>query len=186
MTNFKIITTYIFLFFFTSNVLSEEMIFEDFSRNNSSDNWQFISDQVMGGVSLGKFEILKEKSITFLRMTGKVSLENNGGFIQVRKKLEPAIKKKIKGIKLISRGNETEYYLHLRTKYTMLPWQYYQLKFKVSNKWESTNLNINEFNRSGSLLPKVINSKHIKSIALVAFGRDHDVELDIAEIRFFK
>ena len=68
----------------------------------------------------------------------------------------------------------------------MLPWQYYQLKFKVSNKWEITYLNINEFNRSGTLLPKVINPKHIKSIALVAFGRDHDVELDIAEIKLFK
>ena len=67
----------------------------------------------------------------------------------------------------------------------MLPWQYYQLKFKVSNKWETTNLNINEFNRSGSLLPKDINSKHIKSIALVAFGRVHNVELDISEISFF-
>ncbi|RPH06734.1 MAG: hypothetical protein CBC53_003030 [Alphaproteobacteria bacterium TMED93] len=186
MTILKIKTTYIFLFFFSSYLFGEEMIFEDFSKNNSIDSWEFISDQVMGGVSLGKFEILKEKSINFLRMTGKVSLENNGGVIQVRKKFNPTIKKKIKGIKLISRGNETEYYLHLRTKYTMLPWQYYQLKFKVSNTWETTYLNINEFNRSGSLLPKVINSKHIKSIALVAFGRDHDVELDIAEIKLFK
>ena len=185
MTILKIITTYIFLFFFTSYLLCEEMIFEDFSRNNSINNWEFISDQVMGGVSLGKFEILKEKSKNFLRMTGKVSLENNGGFIQVRKKYNPTIKKKFKGIKLISRGNETEYYIHIRTKYTMLPWQYYQLKFKVSNKWETTNLNINEFNRSGYLLPKDINSKHIKSIALVAFGRVHNVELDISEISFF-
>ena len=66
---FKIITTYIF-YIFLSNVLSEEMIFEDFSEVKSSENWEFISDQVMGGVSLGRFEVLKEKRIKFLRMTG--------------------------------------------------------------------------------------------------------------------
>ena len=181
---FKIITTYIF-YIFLSNVLSEEMIFEDFSEVKSIENWEFISDQVMGGVSLGRFEVLKEKRIKFLRMTGNVSLENNGGFIQVRKKVYPAIEENIKGIKLITRGNQSDYFIHIRTKYTILPWQYYQLKFRVSNQWESKILNIDEFARSGSLLPKVINPKYIKSIALVAFGREHDVELDVAEIIIF-
>ena len=182
---FKIITTYIFYIFFFSNVLSEEMIFEDFSELKSIENWEFISDQVMGGVSLGRFEVLKEKSVNFLRMTGNVSLENNGGFIQVRKKVYQSIEGNIKRIKLTTRGNRSDYFIHLRTKYTILPWQYYQLKFKVSYQWQTKILNINEFTRSGSLLPKVINPRYIKSIALVAFGREHDVELDIAEIIFF-
>ena len=161
------------------------MIFEDFNQINSNNDWEFISDQVMGGVSSGKFEILNEKDISFMRITGKVSLENNGGFIQVRKKINIRLKQSIKKIKLTSRGNLSDYFIHIRTKYTLLPWQYYQLKFKVSNKWETNNLNISSFKRSGSLLPKVINPKNIKSIALVAFGREHDVELDIAEIRLF-
>ena len=181
---FKIITTYIF-YIFLSNVLSEEMIFEDFSEVKSSENWEFISDQVMGGVSLGRFEVLKEKRIKFLRMTGNVSLENNGGFIQVRKRVYPSIEGNIKGIKLITRGNRSDYYIHIRTKYTILPWQYYQLKFRASNQWETKILNIREFTRSGSLLPKVINSSSIKAIALVAIGREHDVELDVAEIIIF-
>ena len=69
------------------------MIFEDFSENIGESNWEFISDQVMGGISSGSFNILKEKNISFLRMTGKVSLENNGGFIQVRKLVDVPIKK---------------------------------------------------------------------------------------------
>ncbi len=185
MMFFQIITTYIFYVFFFSNGLSEEMIFEDFSEVKSIENWEFISDQVMGGVSLGRFEILKEKDIKFLRMTGNVSLENNGGFIQVRKKVYPSIEGNIKAIKLITRGNQSDYFIHIRTKFTILPWQYYQLKFKVSNQWETKILNINDFARSGSFLPKVINPSYIKSIALVAFGRDHDVELDVAEIIIF-
>ena len=49
------------------------MIFEDFNKNSRESKWEFISDQVMGGVSSGSFNILKEKNISFLRMKGKVS-----------------------------------------------------------------------------------------------------------------
>ena len=137
MMFFKVITTYIFYFFFATYVFSKEMIFEDFSKNGEESKWEFISDQVMGGISSGSFNILKEKNISFLRMKGNVSLENNGGFIQVRKKVFQSIEGNIKAIKLITRGNQSDYFIHIRTKFTILPWQYYQLKFKVSNKWET-------------------------------------------------
>ena len=182
---FKVITIYIFYFFFSTYVFSKEMIFEDFSENRGESKWEFISDQVMGGISSGSFNILKEKNISFLRMKGKVSLENDGGFIQVRKLVEVPIKKNITGIKVKAKGNKEDYFIHLRTKFTMLPWQYYQLKFTVDENWKSYNLNIDEFTRSGSLLPKTINPKHIKSVAIVAFGKKYDVTVDVAEIRFF-
>ena len=46
-------------------------------------NWEFVSDTVMGGVSSGGVaeEIVGGRNATVLR--GKVSLENNGGFIQM-------------------------------------------------------------------------------------------------------
>ena len=185
MIFFKLITTYIFYFFFSTYVFCKEMIFEDFSKNSEENNWEFISDQVMGGISSGSFNILKETDIRFLRMTGKVSLENNGGFIQVRKLVDVPIKKNITGIRLKAKGNKEDYFIHLRTKFTMLPWQYYQLKFTVDENWKSYNLNFDEFTRSGALLPKAINPKHIKSVAVVAFGKKYDVVIDIAEIRFF-
>ena len=161
------------------------MIIENFSEINDNNNWEFVSDQVMGGVSSGSFYILKEKNINFLRLKGNVSLENNGGFIQVRKLVDVPISKNIKGIQLKSRGNNENYFIHLWTKFTLLPWQYYQLSFKVTDKWKTYNLNISEFSRSGSLLPKVINPGHIKSIALVAFGKKYDVIVDLSEIKFF-
>ena len=99
MTIFKVITTYIFYFFFSTYVFSKEMIFEDFSENSGESKWEFISDQVMGGISSGSFNILKEKNISFLRMKGNVSLENNGGFIQVRKLVDVPIKKNIQELR---------------------------------------------------------------------------------------
>ena len=54
---------------------------------NQSQKWNFITDQVMGGVSTGKFRIEEVDGIKCYRMIGDVSTKNNGGFIQVRRNL---------------------------------------------------------------------------------------------------
>ena len=61
-------------------------MFESFNED-SQKRWEFITDQVMGGVSFGKKQLLEEKNFSFIRITGFVSLENNGGFIQARRNL---------------------------------------------------------------------------------------------------
>ena len=70
--------------------------------------WEYISDNVMGGVSTGKAEIL-ENNNSFLRLEGNVSTENNGGFIQVRTFKEIA-SDNFEGIKL--RLGKPKYLLH--------------------------------------------------------------------------
>ena len=50
-----------------------------------SQQWNFITDQVMGGVSTGKFRVEKVDGTMCYRMTGDVSTKNNGGFIQTNK-----------------------------------------------------------------------------------------------------
>ena len=64
----------------------QTMVFEDFT-NNPGVRWKFITDQVMGGVSTGNLEFRNEANKNFARMTGMVSLENKGGFIQFRRKV---------------------------------------------------------------------------------------------------
>ena len=70
------------------------------------------ADQVMGGVSFGKHDFLNENNKKFIRMTGYVSLENNGGFIQVRRILSKEDKKIENGIQLELRGNNQIYFIH--------------------------------------------------------------------------
>lgn len=174
----------IILILFTKKFYAEEMLIDNFN-NGDKNNWEFISDQVMGGVSFGSYQVINEENTYFLRLTGFVSLENNGGFIQVRKKLKSNKSMKFKGIKIKSRGNDMEYFIHIRTKFTLLPWQYYQGKFFVNSDWQEIKLNLSEFKRSGSLLPKDIKPQHILSVALVAFGKKHRVNLDVNEIAFY-
>ena len=179
MIAFKIITI-IFIYIFSNILFSQVMIFENFNDKKYK-NWEFITDQVMGGISSGNYIFLDENEINFLRMTGEVSLANNGGFIQVRKKIG---KNKVifKGINLNARGNNSDYYVHIRTNFTLLPWQYYQAKFSVTREWEVHHLDLKDFKRSGILLPRKINPKNIKSLALVAFGREYKVKLDVSDI----
>jgi hypothetical protein len=51
--------------------------------------------------------------------------------------------------------------------------------------WSETTLLLNEFRPSGVLLRKTIDPKSIKSIGIVAFGREHEAEIDVRKISFF-
>lgn len=50
--------------------------------------WAFFSDQVVGGVSEGRVTFEQADGQPILRLTGMVSTENRGGFIQVRTRLD--------------------------------------------------------------------------------------------------
>ena len=155
--------------------------------NNSSEffkNWQYISDQVMGGESVGKAEIFNDKNNPFLRLSGNVSTKNNGGFIQIRSNKEITFNE-FKGIKLKVRGNPSVYYIHIRTKFLLLPWQYYSGEFLVDNDWKYVKVYFKDFEKSNFYQPSNFTSEEIKSIGFVAFGKDFEAELDIMEAELF-
>ena len=102
---------------------------------NQSQQWKFITDQVMGGISTGKVKVENINGIKCYRMTGNVSTKNNGGFIQIRAKLYPEIDTKdYEGIYIKVYGNDKNYNLHLRTGLTLAPWQYYSYTFFSKKK----------------------------------------------------
>ena len=110
------------------NTANSEMIIDNL-ENSENRNWVYFTDNVMGGVSTGDFVYINEDGENFYRMTGNVSTENNGGFIQFATRVDN-IDKGLQGIKIKVRGNNEDYELHLRTKFTPAPWQYYSSKFK--------------------------------------------------------
>ena len=147
--------------------------------------WSFFSDGVMGGVSSGKALLKKSGKDNFVRIEGKVSTKNNGGFIQIRHNLRTPIEDQIKGMRLKVRGNGENYYIFIRTSSTLLPWQFYNLEFPTSKKWSTVDLEFKKFKRSSSFLRKIFKSSSIKSIGIVAYGRDHSAKVDVSEIDFF-
>ena len=168
-----------------SLAMASEKSFESFNPKKSR-NWSFFTDGVMGGVSTGKAFIGKSGSDNFVRLEGKVSTANNGGFIQIRHSLTKSLDENIKGISLKVRGNGEKYYVFIRTRSTLLPWQFYNASFNTSKNWKVIKLNLSEFQPSSSFLRKTIKSSSIKSIGIVAYGRDHEAKIDVSEIYFFK
>ncbi len=144
--------------------------------------WEYFSDQVMGGVSEGRvaFETIDEQSV--LRLTGRVSTANRGGFIQARTMLDLPLPDTAQGIILNVRGNAQTYYLHVRTKWTVLPWQLYQAKFETTDTWQEVRIPFEAFAPYGRLLRKSFKISDVQSVAVVAFGRDHDADLSVRAI----
>ena len=55
---------FIILILFTKKLYAEKMLIDNFNNDNQ-ENWEFISDQVMGGISFGRYEILNEGNLSF-------------------------------------------------------------------------------------------------------------------------
>ena len=147
--------------------------------------WRFVTDGVMGGVSRGSLSFETSDDVDFARLTGDVSTANNGGFIQLRTRLPSGAGKDVSGVYLRARGNSQKYFIHLRTRGTMLPWQYYQAEFDVSEDWQIFRLPLTGFKPSGSWLGKSPSPRSIRSLGIVAYGRDHKAIIDVDEIGFY-
>ena len=183
-------------FFINSNSMAEKMIIDDMKNQSGvpdeefcesgNAKWCFVTDKVMGGISNGSLEFKQEDETYFYRMTGELSLENNGGFIQFRTKIENHPKgKSFKGVRLRVRGNNNEYTVHIRTKYLFLPWQYYEAAFQATGTWTTIELPFATFRKSNFYQPSYVSSQDIKTIGIVAIGREFVAEIDLASIELY-
>lgn len=149
-------------------------------------NWQFFTDGVMGGLSSGQAQIEKIDGKICYRMTGNVTTENNGGFIQMRVMVKPTIPSySYRGIYIETYGNNSKYALHIRTSYTKLPWQYYSSKFIAKNNWEKIKLPFNNFGQSNFYQPEKFHYSKIRTIGIVAGFDNFQADIAVSEIGFY-
>jgi peptide methionine sulfoxide reductase msrA/msrB len=174
-----------------SKTTPKTMLIDDFSRRDSNKssgtNWEFVSDRVMGGVSSGKMTYVTEDERSSMHMTGSVSLDNNGGFIQARTNLNPKGRsfdaRRFVGIKLRVKGNNQQYAVHMRTSQTRLPWQYYQAVFSTNEQWQEIKIPFTLFKPYSLQSP--LNTRTLKTIAIVATGREFQANIFVDEISFY-
>ena len=159
-------------------------IIDDLSNPNER-NWVYFTDTVMGGVSKGNLEFREGKDESYYRLTGFVSEENNGGFIQFATGISGIPKKAYEGIRIKVRGNNENYQLHIRTRLTPAPWQYYSYQFFASDEWQTIDLPLDSFDKSNFYQPKSFNAANIRSIGVVAIGKEYDAQIDLARIELY-
>jgi len=147
--------------------------------------WSYFADTVMGGISNGSAEFKSNESDKIIRLAGEVSTANNGGFIQVRSSIPKGLAKGKTGVKLKVKGNGEQYYLHIRNSSTRLPWHYYQQGFETTNTWEEVKLPFESFIKSSSLLRTSIKQSTIKTIGIVAYGKNHTADISVMSLEFY-
>lgn len=178
----------LFMSFMPPTSHSEEILVDMFDKPSS---WRFIGDDVMGGLSTGSISFEKDKiGNTVGCLKGLVSTANNGGFIQMRREIDKADRKKIKdasAIILEASGNNDEYFVHLRTKGMLMPWTYYYAPFVATKDSRELIFPLSKFKRSGRFLGREFpRGAEIKSLGIVAYGKDYEAELCVNKVSFVK
>ncbi len=152
--------------------------------NMQSPQWRFFTDAVMGGISTGQVEFGEDGPRRLARLTGRVSTANGGGFIQIQHRLGGQLPEVVAAVQLTCRGNGERYFVHLRSSAHTAPTAYWRAAFDTTQDWQQVHLPLAAFTPSRPGLPSTIGAGLISAVAVVAYGRDHIVDVSIGEIGF--
>ncbi len=148
--------------------------------------WQLVTDQVMGGVSTGTMVRAIVADRAAIHMRGDVSLENNGGFVQIALDLSPdrgvVDASAWSGIELDVFGNGEEFGLHLRTDALTKPWQSYRQIFTADTEWRTVRLPFDRFIPYRTDTP--LDTHRLRRVGVVAIGRARSCDLALGGLRF--
>lgn len=172
---------------------SDPLLLDDFSSGGAEavigTRWEAFTDRVMGGRSDMAAGIAPMDGEYVLRMTGAVSLENNGGFIQVRLPLPDSRQLDAgayTGVFLEVRGAPGSYYIHLRDDRTRAPWAYYRRRIDVQESWQTVLLPFDTFESAGMLRSLTPNVDRLRSLAIVAAGEEFDADITVRTIGLYR
>jgi hypothetical protein len=171
---------------------SQTYLIDDFSGTDGMSSlgtqWRMFTDRVMGGLSSASsgYEIIDGRRC--LRLQGSVSLENNGGFVQVALPLELNGRffdaGDFKGIRLWIRGNGENYHVHLRTDQTGRPWQYFGAEFQTSGEWEKVEIPFEQFKPEN--FNAQLNAKKLRRIGIVAIKKEFQADIAVSRLEFYQ
>ena len=173
-------------------VQSESLLIDDFSKSNGVSSlgtqWRMFTDRVMGGLSTAEWEYTTIEGRKCVQLRGDVSLENNGGFVQIALPLTrdgwPFDASSYKGVRLWARGNSEAYHIHLRSSDSRLPWQYYGAKFVADGSWRMYEVPFSEFVPEG--LEAELKPDRLVRIAVVAIKKEFKADIAVAQLEFYR
>ncbi|MCP9201110.1 CIA30 family protein [Gramella sp. GC03-9] len=153
----------------------------DFNSETDLSRWKIVEDQVMGGVSTGKFYLNDEGHAVF---TGSVSLENNGGFVSVDYDMPKTEIGEYKFVAIRLKGDGKNY--QLRVKNDDQVYYSYNYEFRTSGEWEEVQIPLSKMSptyRGRSLDKPDFNHSHLDQLTfLIGNKKNEDFRLLIDKI----
>ncbi|MFL4468386.1 CIA30 family protein [Tateyamaria armeniaca] len=152
-----------------------------------STNWEYVADTVMGGVSRGQAtrETVDGRNAT--RLTGNVSLDNNGGFVQIAFDLaggDDFDGSAYAGITFDVRGNGATYDLRVRTRALDRPWQSFRTNFEAPAEWTTVCVPFK------ALVPHrtdaTFDPATLRRIGILAVGQEMQADIAVSSIALYR
>jgi uncharacterized surface protein with fasciclin (FAS1) repeats len=123
-----------------SESISKPLI--DFSNESVADQWISVNDNVMGGISEGKFRITDNNTLVF---SGNLSLENNGGFASIRTRPADLNLDGYDKIGLRLKGDGRTYYFNLMTSSRSSASSYRATVETQKDTWQNVQIRLKDF-----------------------------------------
>ncbi|HUT61644.1 MAG TPA: CIA30 family protein [Phycisphaerae bacterium] len=114
----------------------------DFSDPDAAKSWVSVNDDVMGGVSDGSFRISEEKTLVF---SGKLSLENRGGFASIQSRQAEMNLSGYETIAVRVKGDGRTYYLNLSTSSRRSAASYRAAMKTTADAWQEVRVPLRDF-----------------------------------------
>lgn len=165
-------------------------LIDDFSspqRASNGHTWRFSCDRVMGGVSSGRAVHSIIAGRRALLLDGRVSLDNNGGFVQISLDLtdgdDAFDASGFTGLRVMTYGDDGRYALNLRTMDLSFPWQSYRSGFTAARAWEWHDLPFHSFDANRTEQP--LDLARLRRVGLIAIGEERTVTVAIGGLCFY-
>lgn len=149
-------------------------------------DWEYVADTVMGGVSRGQAVRAAVRGRDAWRLTGDVSLDNNGGFVQMAFDLaggDVFDASAYAGIELEVCGNGEEYDVRLRTDALQRPWQSFRTAFVAPPAWGVVQVPFAQIEAHKT--DAAFDPARLRRIGILAIGREFHADIAIAVLRFY-
>ena len=155
------------------------------SAEDQPSPWMMISDQVMGGVSSAVLQQDQRHNSICSCLTGRTSLDNNGGFVQMKLDIEQGeLRADYKGLFIELYGNAHDYNLHVKTTQLNRPWQSFRCTLAVEPQW--TRFIVPYEQLEAHRTDAELQPAHISSVAIVAIGQEFDVDVCVRRFGFYR
>ena len=149
--------------------------------------WEYVADTVMGGVSTGQVTQRTIAGRDAARLTGQVSLDNNGGFVQMAFDLNTDgtafDASGFAGVEIDLRGNGERYELRLRTDQLTRPWQSFREAFAAPDEWTTLRFPFEELEAHRT--EAQFDQARLRRLGILAIGREFEADIAVSGVRLY-
>ena len=155
-------------------------VFDDPTREAE---WRIVNDGVMGGLSEGRFRITEAKTLEF---SGRISLENNGGFASIRSSPRPLGLHPGDVIHVRLRGDGRRYLMNLYVPGSRTAFSYRAGIQTTRDEWMEVRIPIERFRASwfGRQVNEPLEVERVHSLGfMLSDGKPGPFQLEIDSIQ---